>query len=159
MLYWSTCIKSLDRCSAQLKLILPTQSPSMTSMFSLIKWHGHFALPIKHYLKPQQVHPYPDVICSLLFYLWLTGMNLEDAVNHYLIVVTNARIINALTTITRLEIKYLLRKKVSSTEQSPNMARNHGLFHTNGTIRIQCVTKSERLNILRVTPFTDKIVF
>ena len=27
--------------------------------------------------------------------------------------------------------------------------------HTNGTIRIQCGTKSERLNIRRVTPFFD----
>jgi hypothetical protein len=30
--------------------------------------------------------------------------------------------------------------------------------HTNGTIRIQCGTKSERLNIWRVIPFTDEIV-
>jgi hypothetical protein len=29
--------------------------------------------------------------------------------------------------------------------------------HTNGTIRIQCGTKSERINIRRVTPFSDKI--
>jgi hypothetical protein len=30
--------------------------------------------------------------------------------------------------------------------------------HTNGTIRLQCGTKLERINIRRVTPFTDKIV-
>ncbi len=30
--------------------------------------------------------------------------------------------------------------------------------HTNGTIRIQCGTITERLNIRRVIPFTDKIV-
>ncbi len=30
--------------------------------------------------------------------------------------------------------------------------------HTNGTIRIQCGTKSERLNIQSVIPFTDEIV-
>jgi hypothetical protein len=30
--------------------------------------------------------------------------------------------------------------------------------HTNGTIRIQCRTKSERLNTQRVIPFTDKTV-
>jgi hypothetical protein len=29
-------------------------------------------------------------------------------------------------------------------------------IHTNGTIRIQCGTKLERLNIRRVTPFTEK---
>jgi hypothetical protein len=30
--------------------------------------------------------------------------------------------------------------------------------HMNGAIRIQCRTKSERLNIQRVTPFTDDTV-
>ncbi len=29
--------------------------------------------------------------------------------------------------------------------------------HTNGTIRIQCGTKSERINIWRVTPFSEEI--
>jgi hypothetical protein len=29
-------------------------------------------------------------------------------------------------------------------------------IHTNGTIKIQCGTKSERLNIQRVTPFTEE---
>ncbi len=29
-------------------------------------------------------------------------------------------------------------------------------IHTNGTIRIQCGTQSERLNIQRVTPFVDE---
>jgi hypothetical protein len=29
--------------------------------------------------------------------------------------------------------------------------------HTNGTIRIQCGTKSERINIRRVTPFSEEI--
>jgi hypothetical protein len=29
-------------------------------------------------------------------------------------------------------------------------------IHTNGTIRIQCRTKSEQLNIQRVTPFTEE---
>jgi hypothetical protein len=30
--------------------------------------------------------------------------------------------------------------------------------HTNGTIRIQCGTKTERLNMQRVIPFADKLV-
>jgi hypothetical protein len=30
--------------------------------------------------------------------------------------------------------------------------------HTNGTIRIQCGTKTERLSIQRVEPFTDNIL-
>jgi hypothetical protein len=30
--------------------------------------------------------------------------------------------------------------------------------HTNGTIRIQCRTKSERINIQRVTPFSEQLL-
>jgi len=30
--------------------------------------------------------------------------------------------------------------------------------HTNGTIRIQCRTKSERINIRRVTPFSEELL-
>jgi hypothetical protein len=30
--------------------------------------------------------------------------------------------------------------------------------HTNGTIRIQCRTKSERINIWRVTPFREELL-
>ncbi len=30
--------------------------------------------------------------------------------------------------------------------------------HTNGTVRVQCRTKSELINIWRVTPFTDKSI-
>ncbi len=30
--------------------------------------------------------------------------------------------------------------------------------HTNGTIRIQCGTKSERINIRRVTPFSEELI-
>ncbi len=30
--------------------------------------------------------------------------------------------------------------------------------HTNGTIRIQCGTKSERINIQRVTPFSEELL-
>jgi len=31
-------------------------------------------------------------------------------------------------------------------------------IHTNGTIRIQCGTKSERINIRRVTPFSEDLL-
>ncbi len=30
--------------------------------------------------------------------------------------------------------------------------------HTNGTIRVQCGTKFERINIRRVTPYTEEII-
>jgi len=32
------------------------------------------------------------------------------------------------------------------------------IVHTNGTIRIQCGTKSERINIRRVTPFSEDLL-
>jgi hypothetical protein len=67
---------------------------------------------------------------------------------------------------TRLEWDYAVGDKV--------LSRKEGIFckseskyekepwtvsqvHTNGTIRIQCSTKSERLNIRRVTPFLRKL--
>ncbi len=56
--------------------------------------------------------------------------------------------------------KVLVINKVSSAKQSPHMARSHTIttVHTNGTIRIQCGTKTERLSIRRVEPFTDDIL-
>ncbi len=41
----------------------------------------------------------------------------------------SARIIDSLTTITRLEMKYSLKKMVTlySAKQSPSMAKSHGL--------------------------------
>ncbi len=44
----------------------------------------------------------------------------------------------------------ILRKGESKYESDPWTITS---VHTNGTIRIQCGTKSERLNIRRVTPF------
>jgi hypothetical protein len=44
----------------------------------------------------------------------------------------------------------ILRKGESKYESDPWTITK---VHTNGTIRIQCGTKSERLNIRRVTPF------
>ena len=44
-----------------------------------------------------------------------------------LIAVTNMKITNVLTTITKLEINYLLKTKVFSAKQSPSTATNHGL--------------------------------
>ncbi len=80
--YWNACMKSLDRCSAQLKLIWPNQLPLMTSMFSFTTQHRQFALPILQYLKPHQVRVYLDVTCSSTFRSWLTGANMENTGNH-----------------------------------------------------------------------------
>ena len=48
----------------------------------------------------------------------------------------------------------ILRKSESKYEKDPWTVSQ---VHTNGTIRIQCGTKSERLNIRRVTPFFEEI--
>ena len=49
----------------------------------------------------------------------------------------------------------ILRKSESKYGKDPWTIMT---VHTNGTIRVQCGTKSEWINIRRVTPFTDKIV-
>jgi hypothetical protein len=49
----------------------------------------------------------------------------------------------------------ILRKSESKYGKDPWTIMT---VHTNGTIRVQCGTKSERINIRRLTPFTDEIV-
>jgi len=46
----------------------------------------------------------------------------------------------------------ILRKTESRYEREPWTITS---VHTNGTIRVQCGSKSERMNIRRVTPFFD----
>jgi hypothetical protein len=48
----------------------------------------------------------------------------------------------------------ILRKSESKYEKEPWTVSP---VHTNETIKIQCGTKSERLNIRRVTPFFEEI--
>jgi hypothetical protein len=47
----------------------------------------------------------------------------------------------------------ILRKAESPYSKEPWTITT---VHTNGTIRIQCGTQSEKLNIWRVTPFVDE---
>jgi hypothetical protein len=49
----------------------------------------------------------------------------------------------------------ILRKTESIWEKEPWTITT---VHTNGTIRIQCGTKSERINIRRVTPFNEELL-
>jgi len=49
----------------------------------------------------------------------------------------------------------LLRKAESIWRKEPWTITD---VHTNRTIRIQCGTKLERINIRRVTPFSDKLL-
>jgi len=48
----------------------------------------------------------------------------------------------------------ILRKAESIRKKEPWTITT---VHTNGTIRIQCGTKSERINIRRVTPFSEEL--
>jgi len=49
----------------------------------------------------------------------------------------------------------ILRKAESIWKKEPWTLTT---VHTNGTIRIQCGTKSERINIRRVTPFSEELL-
>jgi hypothetical protein len=49
----------------------------------------------------------------------------------------------------------ILRKAESIWKKEPWTITT---VHTNGTIRIQCGTKSERINIQRVTPFSEELL-
>jgi hypothetical protein len=49
----------------------------------------------------------------------------------------------------------ILRKAESIWRKEPLIIMT---VHTNGTIRIQCGTKSERINIRRVTPFSKELL-
>jgi len=49
----------------------------------------------------------------------------------------------------------VLRKAESIRKKEPWTIMT---VHTNGTIRIQCGTKSERINIRRVTPFSEELL-
>ncbi len=49
----------------------------------------------------------------------------------------------------------ILRKADSIWKKEP---RTIPTVHTNGTIRIQCGTKLERINIRRVTPFSEELL-
>jgi hypothetical protein len=49
----------------------------------------------------------------------------------------------------------ILRKAVSIWKKEPWTITT---VHTNGTIRIQCGTKLERINIRRVTPFSEELL-
>jgi hypothetical protein len=49
----------------------------------------------------------------------------------------------------------ILRKAESILKKEPWTITT---VHTNGTIRIQCRTKPERINIRRVTPFSEELL-
>ncbi len=142
-------------CTAQIDM---TKSATpMTSMSSLTMRHRQFSLPIIQYLKPCQVQPFLDKTCSLTFCLWLTGTKLENTGNHWGNQHKNNWRIDYDYKVgdkVLVENKGILRKAESKYGKEPWTITT---IHTNGIIRIQCGTKTERLNIWRVIPFADEI--
>ncbi len=132
----------------------------MTLMSSLTTQHGPFALPIIQSLKPLQVRRYLGVTCSSTFRSLPTGTKLEITGNVKPILVHTARKKSKL-----VDYDYKVGNKVLLTQEgilckaeSPYSKEPWTIttVHTNGTIRIQCRTQSERLNIWRVIPFIDE---
>ncbi len=154
------CTNSSDRCCAQLKLILPIHLPPMTLMSFFTTWHGQFTVPITWYLKPPQRKPFLDVTCSLTFHLWQTGTKLESGGNHWPFMAISAR--------TLMYWLWLQGRRWSTIDKwrYPLQSRVHihkepwiiTTVHMNGTIRIQCRTRTEWLSIQRVQPFADDIL-
>jgi hypothetical protein len=60
--------------------------------------------------------------------------------------------------ITKLVTELVIQDEILHKAQSPHGKEPWAIttVHTNGTIRIQHGTKTERINIRRVTPYTDE---
>ncbi len=69
---------------------------------------------------------------------------------------------------TRVDFDYKVGDKILIRKDSTILCKAESIWkkepwtittvHTNGTIRIQCGTKSERINIQRVTPFSEELL-
>jgi hypothetical protein len=120
--------------------------------------HGPFALPTIQYLKPLQAQQFLVRLFNIPF---LADWN---KVGDYRQRQTGCN--TAREKKTRVEWDYAVGDKVllhkegflckseSKYEKEPWTVSQ---VHMNGTIRIQCGTKSERLNIRQVTPFFEEI--
>jgi hypothetical protein len=90
---------------------------------------------------------------------WLTGTKLETTGNARQIAIQNVKINHVLIGIAvgdkvLVHKEGILCKSESKYEKDPWTVSQ---VHTNGAIRIQRGTKSERLNVRRVTPFLRKL--
>ena len=100
-----------------------------------------------------------NTTCSSTFRSKLTGNKLENIGYTRLIAVTNVKI-------KRVDYDYKVGDKNTNplgryTPQAESIWRNPWTIttvHTIETIRIQCGTKSERINIRRVTPFSEELL-
>jgi hypothetical protein len=119
---------------------------------------GPFAPPITQSLKPLQVRQYLGATYSLT--LFIADWNKIGDYRQCQTDLNTARMNSK-----QIDYDYKVGDKVLLTEEgilckaeSPYNKEPWTIttLHTNGTIRIQCGTKSERLNIRRVTPFVDE---
>ncbi len=159
MLHWNACTKSLDRCYAQLKLIWPNQLPLIIVMSFLATQHGQFALPYHTVLKasPGAAFLGQDMLFEILF---VADWHKIGEHRQTLTDCSNQRENNW-----HIDYDYKVGDKVLVGKEGI-LHKAESMYgkepwtiitvHLNGTIRIECGTKMERLNIQRVIPFTDK---
>jgi hypothetical protein len=120
-------------------------------MSFLTTWYGQFALPILQYLKPPPVQPFLDKTCSLASWhkIGEHRQSLTDSSNQcknnccidYDYKVRDKVLVETDGILCQVDSKYGKEPWTITID------------HTNRTIRIQCGTKTERLNIRRVIPF------
>ena len=120
--------------------------------------HGPFALPTIRYLKPPQAQQYLDGICCSTSPTSLTGTKNGDYRQRQTDLNTqrenNSRVDYDYKVGGKVLVRKdgILRKTESRYDSEPWTITS---VHTNGTIRVERGSKSERLNIRRVTPFFE----
>jgi hypothetical protein len=118
--------------------------------------HGPFALPTTQYLKPHQVRQFLNGACCLTSLSSLTVQKLGNTDRNKKITTRTGKTVlvwdNQPGDKVLLHKDSILRKTESPYESDPWTIMS---VHANGTIRIQHGTKSEILNIRRVTPYFE----
>ncbi len=123
--------------------------------------HGQFALPIIQYWKPHQVQPFfgQDVLFNIPFVAdWHKIGEHRQSLTHHCNHHKNIWCIDNDYKVG--DIVLVMKEGILHKEESKYGKELWAIttVNTNGTIRIQCRTRTERLNIRRVIPFADKII-
>ncbi len=131
----------------------------MTSMSSLTTQHGPFAPPITQSSKPPQAQEYLDGTCFFDVPFIANWNKIGDYRQRQTDICTERENKG------RVDYDYKIGNRVLVIQdgilckaQSPHSKEPWTIttVHTNGTIRIQCRTKTEQINIRKVTPYTDE---
>jgi hypothetical protein len=156
MLYWNACTKSLDRCHAQIDMAKSaTPMMSMSLLTTPICSTYHTVLKAS----PGAAIFGQDILFDIPFVAdWHKigeyRQSLTDCSNQHensLCIDYDYKVGDKVLVMK----KGILGKAESAYSKEPWTITT---AHTNGTIRIQCGTKTERLYIQRVKPFTDKVI-